>query len=111
MIPIFFIESWCAPGLSARVVMLRRVCVGKQSGSISVHQHLSATKGSRFFRAKSGGNKGKWAVCGHSPGAGGGAAGVAADFPNVCGDFLTVSGDSLTVGGDFLNVTPAVQSG
>jgi len=61
----------------------------------------SAIKESRFFRGKSWGNKGKWAVCGHSPAAGGGAWAVDADFSNVCGHFLTIDDDFLTVSGDF----------
>jgi hypothetical protein len=71
--------------------------------------------------SKSCGNKGKWAVCGHSPAAGGAAATVDVDFTNVCGHLLNVGGDfpavnagCRNVGGNLLDVNgdfPAANGG
>jgi hypothetical protein len=64
-----------------------------KTGNLPLQKYAAFVSETGIVFGKSGGNKGKWAVCGHSPAVGGGAAGVDADFPNVCGHFLNVGGD------------------
>jgi hypothetical protein len=86
-------KTECSRRHAAASVRGKRISVNPRPPAVLAH-----------CRGKSGGTKGKWPVCGHSPAAGSGAGAVDANFLNVCGDFLTVGGDFSIVSGDFCSV-------